>query len=255
MRDVAEMFLKASEYKTYYKLDETLHSMILLQDEIDDRFVKNEYVDLIACTLLYHQMVEKFMYSLIEQGQFRKQLFYGSPKRYKNKADTFSTKCNLLRMVVQDGYFFEESKTFIKMANKLNRIRNEIAHSAIRNDKEKIIFKLNEVKENYHKLQEIYQRASVKTFDDVIEWMKSLVNSEQDYSCDDLEKIRAYILDNTVRLNHYDFQFKLVVEMFGKINFLINNEEPADNLPHIIEGYDYGFATLKDILEELKLKK
>lgn len=106
MKESLSIIIEACEYSVYYGLDDTLHSLIMIQDEIDDRFKKNEYIDLIACTLLYHQMVEKFIQSLIKQFEFNIKLFKKCNKKYR-QGDTFSNRLKCLKRVIQDGYAFE----------------------------------------------------------------------------------------------------------------------------------------------------
>lgn len=120
MRTILERFIAASKYSIYYGIDDSLKSLIQLQDEIDERFARDDYIDLITFTLLYHQMVEKFIESLILQYDFSIYIRKGykidsltdyyykkNPKRIKKylMTNTFSFKRNCLDDLAHNNGF------------------------------------------------------------------------------------------------------------------------------------------------------
>ncbi len=272
MRTILERYIAASKYSIYYGLDDSLTSLVQLQDEIDDRFKKNEYIDLITCTLLYHQMAEKFIESLILQhdssifitkgysnDSLTEYFYKNNPKRVKKymTINTFSFKRKCLdNLVHNNGYKFKDATDFLNKSKYLNDVRNNIAHAAIRNDQKEVIHKLNRIKGYYHRIKEIYITATFDAYHNIIAWMNEQIRDESTISCfskDDLDQLAVYIRENFNSFDHLESKGWNTIELYEKVYNNIHSSHEIIDLDYILRGYVYECLSEEETLKLLRL--
>ena len=68
-----ELMLEIADMDMYYGLGNNLNRIIRIEDMVNTRF-DNDYFDLLSAMLIYHQIVEELMKSLIAIGNFNTRL-------------------------------------------------------------------------------------------------------------------------------------------------------------------------------------
>ena len=154
---------KMKKFDLYQGMDK-LNDVIMMQDEVDDRFVENDLIELLSCTMIYHQIVECMIHSLLIHYEYIKALEKNSymKSKYRNIKGFGRLKNEIEKL--NFGDFFENKKEFLKECGELNKLRNKLAHEIIGNNHGKLIAEINKVKTVYHNIQSIYQTTAVKIF-------------------------------------------------------------------------------------------
>ena len=249
-----DTFLKITEYcEPYYKLGEDVKSLILLQDEVDDRFKTNDYINLIACTILYHQIVDKFIESLIYQRVF----LLGSRIQSKVIIDSsYSKKLNKLeKMINEFGTYFDHDELFIEKARCFNDLRNEVAHHAIKTDNREVINKMNLVRKDYHLLQNIYQTASIDIYNSINSKRKSFINNPNKslFTKKNIDKLRKHISNNAESAGYISEVLSDVIHLYKVMYENTYKDSIGIDINQTILGIDYGFITVDELLRGLRI--
>lgn len=156
-----KLFEEMQSFDLYQGLN---NKIIMMEDRIDNRFYINDLFDLVSCTLLYHQLIECMMYSLLIHFKYLDELINNKLSDEKNiSIDGFA---NILKKIKKIKYveFFEEKEELVKVCNKINKLRNKMAHGIINYEEKEMIRKMNEVKNIYHYIQNMYQTVSIRIF-------------------------------------------------------------------------------------------
>ncbi len=159
-----ELMLKVADMSFYHGIRSNLTSLIKLQDEVDKRF-NEDFFDLLSATLLYHQIIEILLESLVSINEFNSQLNLFPQKVNQNHFRRRSFY--QLIQQVKKCYEFERKNEFIVLAEEFNQKRNRIVHRTLKEDviKEKSINELKNIKNMYHCIQKIYQDTATSFFD------------------------------------------------------------------------------------------
>lgn len=102
-----ELMLEIADMDMYYGLGNNLNRIIRIEDMVNTRF-DNDYFDLLSAMLIYHQIVEELMKSLIAIGNFNTRLnLFPQKMPIKIKFDREFYK---LVKELEEGVEFENTK-------------------------------------------------------------------------------------------------------------------------------------------------
>lgn len=144
--------------------------MLLLYDELEERFPRKDYIDMMCGTMIFHQFVEQMMnnmFTLLDRYNEMKR-FPDIPKRISTKKirmngkrknslqektfhEKFTELDSIWDKVELDGDTRDKITYFVKNARKLNDIRNRLAHAALEYTPEDLVLRMNEVNALYKK--------------------------------------------------------------------------------------------------------
>jgi len=144
--------------------------MLLLYDELEERFPRKDYIDMMCGTMIFHQFIEQMMnnmFTLIDRYNVMKR-FPDIPKRISTKKictngkrknsmkeKTFHEKYTELDSIWINVELDENTRVhisnFAKSAKKINDIRNKLAHAALEYTPEELVLRMNEVNSLYKK--------------------------------------------------------------------------------------------------------
>ena len=111
-----ELMLEIADMDMYYGLGNNLNRIIRIEDMVNTRF-DNDYFDLLSAMLIYHQIVEELMKSLIAIGNFNTRLnLFPQKMPIKIKFDREFYK---LVKRVRRGVEFENKEEFISLIKKI----------------------------------------------------------------------------------------------------------------------------------------
>lgn len=246
-------FLIEMDRFTKYEGFSDLQINILLQDDIDERFKKNDFIDLVACILLYHQIIDNMLTSLIIQNKYIVKL-----NRYPKNIGEIKIPKNFAKKVEflkkrQDILGCTHIRQFLIECRKINHLRNEVAHEFVKCKREDITYKLNKVKERYHYIQELYQFISTEAYnmlkDKIWNFEKYLRPST--YTDKDKEELRKYILQNYDEMNLFSNSIAMGIYIY------LYKEEFDIKINNIDEFWDevlHGRIQKEEILGLLHIK-
>ena len=158
-----ELMLEIADMDMYYGLGNNLNRIIRIEDMVNTRF-DNDYFDLLSAMLIYHQIVEELMKSLIAIGNFNTRLnLFPQKMPIKIKFDREFYK---LVKELEEGVEFENKEEFISLIKKFNRNRNIVAHKIIRDEnfETEYLKELENTKDEYEKIQHIYASVALNFF-------------------------------------------------------------------------------------------
>lgn len=200
-----------------------LQTSIFLQDDLDDRFTHNDYIDLLASTLLYHQIVENMLQSLMTQYYYLEKFnLYPHSKKEVEIPNGFWEKLNLLKDL-EDR--FDCKKEFIRKCSWLNKLRNDLAHKFIHMNREELISKMNTTKKVYHRIRDIYASNTFRIYNQVQSQSKNYMDYicyKKDYSIDITE------IGDIIKRDWDGFYYEDYGIYISLYVFLYNRKNPED---------------------------
>lgn len=155
------VFKRMQNFDLYQRLD---NKVIKFQDRIDDIFCEDDLFNLTSCTLVYHQLIECMMNSLIIHFVYLDELLSDKiSNENSTRIDGFAKTLEKVKEI-DNIEFFKEKDEFIEECYKINKLRNVLAHEIIKCDENEIIRRMNEVKNIYHSIQHMYQTIAIRIF-------------------------------------------------------------------------------------------
>lgn len=137
----------------------------MLEDSIDERFRENDLISLISSTLVYHQLIESMMYSLLIHFKYLEDIKNDSvSNKNLKKLNRFTEVLGKVKEL-DNNELFEEKEEFVEKCSKINKLRNKLAHEIIKSNEKNLIKKVNEVNELYHEIQHLYETVAKRIFD------------------------------------------------------------------------------------------
>lgn len=249
MQKEIKFFVDMSKFDLY-KGFENISDYILMQDRIDEMSVGNDYFYLMVCTLLYHQIVDNMLHSLLIQAYYVDRLEAYPELVKKDKIpERFATKNKRLATV---KFSFASKDEFIKKAKQINDFRNAFAHKAIKIEKN-VPCSISEVRKLYHEIEEIYLNVSINVYNKIAEEttdrIKSyLSNSQQN----DLKYLGEYILREWKNID-VDMMGSIIYELYIEL-YNKENEQNKIDYSALWNEFTFGKMSKKRLAECLKIK-
>ena len=240
MRREIEFLLKMDGFNAYQGFQD-LQKNIFLNDDLDMRFTKNDFIDLFACILLYHQIIENMMKSLLVNYNYYNE-FRNYPKKVtKIKIPNgYAKKMNLIKKFRSD-FQFDSVIEFTDKCFWFNKIRNQLAHCATHIEQKDIVDKMNKAKEVYHRIRDIYIDISFSIVEKIKKGTKNftefLVPVEN--FLDDRKALGSYICENFEILDRHFNSIAVSIYIH-----LYNEEHKREKLD---EDYFWGLMEFENI--------
>lgn len=245
-----QFLIKMKQFKLYEGFP-NLQTAIFLQDDLDDRFTHNDYIDLLASTLLYHQIVENMLKSLLTQCYYL-DIFnlYPIEKQQEKIPKYFRKKLNLLK--VKDE--FDNKEEFLTKCSELNTLRNNLAHKFIDMNRDELVSNMNIIKKIYHRIRDIYVSNTFRIYNyiqNISDDYSNYVRREQDY-LEDIIEIGNIIMRKWDEFYYDDYGIYISIYVY-----LYNRINPEDSLDinYILEEIHYSHLKKEDVFRYLRIEQ
>jgi hypothetical protein len=163
--------------------------------------------------------------------------------------ESFNNKCILLQKL---DFELDCKEKFISNCFQLNDLRNKLAHSFIRDNRENLVYKMNNTKRKYHKIKEIYISNSIKIYNFIhgkTDEYRNYINENELYS-EDIVEI-GNIIKNRWSSFYYE-DFEIYITLYA---FLYNRKNPDNFLDanNILSGIYANDLTKENITRFLEI--